>query len=504
MYISTPFDPEKHESTDAPDAALPLTLESLEAAFADCEDFQKRLVDFGLLGTVPLCLCWLDGLVSGSDVSEQVLRPLTDQLRAGDTDSEALCQKRILHGSVYRYGVSACADLQEAIWGLCHGFCVLLFPRSQSALSFELRTSQIRPIGEPTLEKSLKGAKDAFTETLRVNTALVRQRIASPSLKLKERRIGRRSQTRLSLLYVEDLAAEDTLQALEARLNALDVDGLLATGALEEYIADAPRSPFPQFLHTERPDRFAMYLLDGRIGLLVDGLPVGLVLPVSFGEFMKVTGDSSMHHLVASSLTVLRYAALLLALLLPGLFVAMVRFHPEMLPTRLLLSIMEAEQDVPFTSAIEVLAMLGAFGLLQEAGLRMPTPLGDTVSIIGALIVGQAAVEAKLVSPIAIIVVAVSGIACYALPSQDMSAALRLWRLGMLLAAIWAGLFGVGLVICLMLLHLADLDSFGVNYTAPLSEGRPWGLWRLLLRVPKPWNKHRDPLLGSPDERRQA
>ena len=174
-----------------------------------------------------------------------------------------------------------------------------------------------------------------------------------------------------------------------------------------------------------------------------------------------------------------------------------------MIPTRLLLSIIEAEQDVPFSAALEVLGMLFAFGLLQEAGLRLPNPVGDTVSIIGALIVGQAAVEAKLVSPISIIVVAISGISCYALPSQDLASAIRLCRLGLLLSGIAAGLYGVGLACCVLFLHLADLESLGVSYTAPLSE-REHGLSRLLLRVPKPWNKFRDPLLRTPDRRRQS
>ena len=160
-------------------------------------------------------------------------------------------------------------------------------------------------------------------------------------------------------------------------------------------------------------------------------------------------------------------------------------YHQEMIPTRLLLSIIRSEQEIPFPTALEVLGMLGAFSLLQEAGLRLPNPVGDTVSIIGALIVGQAAVEASLVSPLAIIVVAISGICCYALPSQDLAAALRLCRLALLLGAIWAGLYGVGLLLCLLLLHLSSLDNFGANYTAPLSGGRPGALRRLLLRTPE-------------------
>ena len=291
---------------------------------------------------------------------------------------------------------------------------------------------------------------------------------------------------------------------LARRLRKLDVDALPAVGILEEALVDEPFSPFPQILHTERPDRFAMHLLDGRVGLLVDGLPVGLVLPVNLAEFMKVTGDSSMHFLVASGLTMLRYLALFLSALLPAFYVAVSMYHQEMIPTRLLLSVIRVEQELPFSTATEVLFMLAAFSLLQEAGLRLPNPIGDTVSIIGALIVGQAAVEAKLVSPIAIIVVAISGIACYTLPSQDLGFAVRLAKLALVLAAIAAGLFGVGLVTCLLLLHLADIDSFGRDYTAPLSDGQPGNLARLLLCRPKTQNRFRDPQLKTPDRRRQA
>ena len=387
---------------------------------------------------------------------------------------------------------------------LTHGHCALLFDGINRAVCFEVRSDKARSVSEPTLEKSLKGAKDAFVETLRVNTALVRRRICTPKLKLVESTVGRKSNTRLAMLFVDGVADPATVEELARRLDALDVDALLATGTLEEYIVDRPRSIFPQLLHTERPDRFAQYLLEGRVGLLMDGLPVGLVLPVTFAEFMKVTGDSSNNYLVASFLTIIRYIALVLGLLFPALYVAMAMYHQEMIPAKLLLAIIEAKRNVPFSTALEVLGMLLAFSFLQEAGLRLPNPIGDTVSIIGALIVGQSAVEAQVVSPVAIIVVAVSAISCYTLPSQDMGAAVRLISLGMVLAAMAAGLFGVGLSCCLLLLHLADMDSFGVNYTAPLSDGRPFPLMRLLIRLPKPDNKYRDPLLKTPDRRKQA
>ena len=218
---------------------------------------------------------------------------------------------------------------------------------------------------------------------------------------------------------------------------------------------------------------------------------------------MKVTGDSSNHYLVATFLTILRYFSLFLAIFLPAMYVAVAMYHQEMIPTRLLLSIIEAKRDVPFSTALEIIGMIIAFELLQEAGLRLPNPIGDTISIIGALIVGQSAVEARVVSPIAIIVVATSSIACYTLPSQDLGAVVRLARLALVVAAAVAGLFGVGLLLCLFLLHLASIDSFGTNYTAPMTDGRPLPLLRLLLRLPKPMNKYREANLNTPDKRRQ-
>ena len=485
-----------------PEYDCDITIKNLKDIFASCGDFENRQINYGLEGRLFLSLCWIDGVVSGDGVSQDVIRPLTDLLRSVGSSAEE-CAGLIKEGLVYSYSVKERNDMDDLINDLTHGYCAVVFDGLKRAYTFELRSSNVRSVSEPTLEKSLKGAKDSFVETLRINTSLVRRRICSPKLKSVESDIGRKSNTRVALMFIDGVADPANVEELAARLDSIDVDVLLSTGTIEEYIVDVPRSPFPQLLHTERPDRFAMYLSDGRIGLLVDGLPVGLVLPASFGEFMRVTGDSSMHYLVATSLGLLRYLALILSLFLPALYVAVAMYHQEMIPTKLLLSIIDAKQDVPFSTALEVLSMLVAFGLLQEAGLRLPNPIGDTVSIIGALIVGQSAVEARLVSPIAIIVVAVSGIACYTLPSQDMGSAIKLCRLLMLLAAITAGFFGIGIFCCILLLHLAGIDSFGVNYPAPLSGGRPGGLLRMLLRRPIPDRKFRNPDLNTPDRRRQ-
>ena len=487
-----------------PAASLPLTADSLQAIFSACADFESRRVSLGLDPEKAVTICWLDGLISGEMVAEDVIRPLTSAPRLDHAAGAADALARVLSGAVYSHAARLRESAAEVAEDLTRGCCALLFEGARQAVCFEVRSESVRAVSEPTLEKSLKGAKDAFVETLRINTALVRRRLATPALKLREVPVGRRSRTRVAVLFLEGVAAPETVRELMRRLENLDVDALVATGILEEALIDAPHSPFPQLLHTERPDRFAQYLLEGRVGLLVDGLPIGLAAPVNLADFMRVTGDSCNHYWIATALTLLRWLALGLSMLLPALYVAIALYHQEMIPTRLLLSVIEAKQNVPFSTALEILGMLISFELLQEAGLHLPNPIGDTVSIIGALIVGQSAVEARVVSPIAIIVVAFAGIAGYTLPSQDLGATVRLVRLGLVLAAILGGLFGVGAGLCLLLLHLAGMESFGTDYTAPLSDGRPLPLTRLLLRLPKRADKLRDPALRTPDRRRQA
>ena len=480
-----------------------ISSQGLDDIFQRCGDYETREILFGLEEKIRLQVCWLDGVVSGTAVTEDIIRPLTQLSRSRNVTNEQQCLELIMLGAAYNYSAKQRETMDQVVDDLTHGHCAVILDGIRQAVCFEVRTSNIRSISEPTLEKSLKGAKDSFVETLRINTSLVRRRICSPKLKLIESSVGRKSHTKVAVMFVDGVADPATVEELARRLDGLDVDALLATGTLEEYIVDAPLSPLPQLLHTERPDRFAMQLMAGRVGLLVDGLPIGLMLPASLADFMQVTGDSSNHYLVATFLTILRYLSFFLAIFLPAMYVAVAMYHQEMIPTRLLLSIIEAKRDVPFSTALEIIGMIIAFELLQEAGLRLPNPIGDTISIIGALIVGQSAVEARVVSPIAIIVVATSSIACYTLPSQDLGAVVRLARLALVVAAAVAGLFGVGLLLCLFLLHLASLDSFGTNYTAPMTDGRPLPLLRLLIRLPKPMNKYRDPNLNTPDKRRQ-
>ena len=475
----------------------------LKEIFSGGGDFQLRAVWPGGERVPNIYLCWIDGLTDSSQIAEDVLRPLTEARRLAGPNGDGERFRLLAHGAVFACAMQERQTVGETADDLLHGCCAVVFDRLGSALSFEVKSAAVRSVGAPTVEKSVKGGKEAFVETLCANTALVRRRLRTPALRVEQRAVGRRSGTDLAILSLDGLADDTIIIELRRRLDALDIDGLTAAGQLEQYLTDAPASPFPQLLHTERPDKFAEELLNGRVGLLADGLPLGFLLPAALPAFLQVAEDKNQHFLIASGLRLLRWAALALSLIFPALFVAVAMYHQEMIPTRLLQSMIAAKQDVPFSVAVEVLTMLAAFELLMEAGIRLPDPVGDTVSIIGALIVGQSAVEARIVSPIAVIVVAAAAICGFLMPSRDLGAALRLGRLGLTLLAVFLGLFGPALGLCLLLWHLAGLESFGLPYLSPLSEGGFIAGLRVLLRPPLPKDKLRPDGLSPEDRRNQ-
>ena len=474
---------------------------ALQTLFRDCGDF--RAMDLrlgGAEGKLTGTLCYLDGLVDGDAVGEAVIRPLTEEERfgtaAGPEEAAALAREAL----AWFYSFRIRRSLEETASDLTEGCCALVF--SGLALTFETKAALGRGVEQPETEKTVKGAKEAFTEIYRQNTALLRRRLRCPELKLRELTVGRRSRTRVGIVYLEGLTDPLLGEELQSRLERIDLDGLMNTGDLEEYLLEKS-SPFPQLLATERPDRFAMELLQGRAGLLVDGLPLGFLLPATLAETLRVPEDTAAHYTVASVLTRLRYLALFLSVLLPALYVAVTMYHQEMVPTRLLLSIIQSKQDVPFSTAGETLGMLVAFELLQEAGLRLPATIGQSVSIIGALIVGQSAVEAKVISPVVVIVVAIAGITGYTMPNQDMAAALRLCRFGMVILSVGLGLFGMVTGALLLIYYLCTLEPFGTAYLSPFCDGSLREVLGVVLRQPLPRSKYRLPWLKPADKRRQ-
>lgn len=478
-----------------------VTAAGLAEIFSGCADYTVRTLRLGGAdGSLTATLCSLDGMVDGMAVSESVVKPLTDARRFGGVKRAAEAAEALREGLGCYYAAKQRTTLGETADDLLHGWCAVVF--DGVAVTFETKNTTGRGVEKPEQEKMVKGAKESFSEALRMNTALVRRRLRTGDLKLTEIELGRRSRTKTAVFYLAGLTDPAAVAAVTERLESADADGALTAGSIESCLLPE-RSPFPRLTLTERPDRFAMELLEGRVGILADGVPLGFLTQGTLAEQLRVPEDSSGHWLVASLLTLLRYAAMLLSVLLPAVYVAVTMYHQEMIPTKLMRSIIQSKQDVPLSTAAEALSMLIAFELLQEAGLRLPESIGETVSIIGALIVGQSAVEAKVLSPIVVIVVAIAGICGYTMPNQDLAAALRLCRFALVLLSLGLGLFGIVVGAILLIYYLCTLESFGTAYLSPFCDGKLGDVLRSLLRFPLRSLRERHEWLHPQDRRRQ-
>lgn len=447
-----------------------MTHESICALFGTTGDFVTRKLQCGG-HTVHAYM--IDGLIASANASELVLKPLT-RLPAGPM---ATLYDAALNGTIYNNVADPCPDVQTVAAKLTNGFLVVLFPGAGAA-AFEVKSPEGRGIAPPTVENTVKGPKDAFTENIRTNTGLLRRHLRTPDLRFEQTVAGDVTHTNLAVAWIHGITDPELVSRLRTRLQELNIGSLLTPADVEEQVTGRRATPFPLLQYTERTDKFAQGLLAGRVGLLVDGLPQGYLLPVDLGYLMTSPEDAGMDYVSASFIRILRYGALLLSLLLPGIYIALASFHQQMIPLPLLEAIIESKQSVPFSTAVEVLALLLAFEILQEAGIHLPQSVGQSVSIIGGIVVGTAAVEASLISPSALIAVSLAGICGFALPNRDFAQAARLFRLGFAILGAFAGLFGVTAGFIALLIHLAGLTSLDVPYLMPFSGGSTGDLLR--------------------------
>ena len=458
--------------------------------FEGAEDFIRREL---LCGQFTLYAYAIDGLTSGGDIAEYIFKPISEQL-SGDT-MEALYHAS-LRGMVYNTVVSECKDTEDAAMKLVNGFCVVLFPGA-GALAFEVKTGVNRGPSEPSVENTVKGPKDAFVETIRINTSLVRRHLRTPDLRLYQTTVGRRSLTNVSIVYIKGITNPELVERMKRRLRAIDIDGFLSPSAVEEYVTGSRATAFPLLQYTERADRFCQGLLDGRIGLIVDGLPLAYLAPVNLGYLMESAEDRNRDYISASCVRILRYGALFVSLFLPGLYIAMLTHHVGWLPEDLRNTILGGSGPVPFSPTGEVLGLLIAYELLQESGIHLPQSIGQSVSTIGGIMVGSAAVEAGLLSPAVLVVVSIAGVCGFVLPNRDLAQAVRVWRFGFGILGSLGGIWAVSLGGLVLVLHLAGMRSMGISYLRMVPGER--GVLRRRLKH----EKHRDSRLHPKDEKNQ-
>ncbi|WMJ79704.1 spore germination protein [Clostridium sp. MB40-C1] len=440
---------------------------------------------------------YIDGMADKVLLDDFVLEPLMEGNRKIEKIEDI--KDKILAVSDIR----EVNKLSEGINAMLSGDTLMLINGLGAAYVIASRSWPVRGVGEPSGETVIRGAREGFTETIRFNTVLVRRRIRDTRLKVIPKSIGKRSKTDTAMMYIDDIVNQDVLNELNTRLDRIDIDAILDSGYVEQMIEDNRLSPFPQIQSTERPDVVAAALYEGRIAMLVDNSPFAIIVPATLPNLLQSPDDYYQRWLNSSIVRCTRFIAILLAVLLPGLYVAITSFHTSIIPTELAYSIAGSREGVPFPAYIEALIMEISLALLLEAIVRLPKPVGATIGIVGGLIIGQAAVSAGIVSPIMIIIVGITAITEFITPNYSLSFALRIVRFMTIIASAIMGLYGIMIVVLLLLIHLIRLKSFGIPYLAPVVNPNIKDFKDMYVRLPFMFFKERPKYMKTKDKIRQ-
>lgn len=444
-------------------------------------------------------LIYVDGMQNDRILNMRIMQFLMYEIPRGPVSSAELANQLLPFSQL-----NEADSVRSFNKSVLFGHSALLIEGLPCGLLIELPGGANRAIAEPVSEALLRGPRLGFSEVLSENTSMLRRQGFSEQLEMKTYRIGNTIQRDIVLAYMKDIVNPELLEEVKNRIHKIDIDFLAESGYIEQLIEDNYLSPFQQAQNTERPDRVISALLEGRIGILLDGTPFALIVPVTFSMLLQSPEDYYERWLPGTSLRLLRFAAAFLALLAPSLYISFISFHPGLIPTELAISIIKTRQGVPFPSLIEVLILEVAIEILREAGIRLPKPIGPAMGIVGGLIIGDAAVQAGIVSPFLVIVVAVTAISSFAIPMYSAGITLRLLRfVGMMFAAM-LGMYGTILFFLLICSHLTKLKSFGVPYLTPVSPYRLSDWKDLFLRAPLALMKRRPVMMKTRQNKRKS
>ena len=433
---------------------------------------------------------YIDGMVDSPVINEFILSPLMMRNRANifdDKQKKFVSEEKIDNVTLKNFkkskeknlvdfiynslipqnSVDKVTDFSDVYSAINMGNCMLFVDSLDTAFNLDVKGFKQRNIDSPSNEVVVRGSQEAFVENIRTNTSMIRRLVNNENLVIETLTVGQITKTQVSIGYIKSLANEDLVAEVRYRINNLSVDYLISSGQLEQLIQDSPESLFPQMVATERPDKVSNYLLEGRVIIIVNGSPYVLVAPGVFVDFITSPEDLNLKYQFSNMQKLIRLLAIFLSLLLPGMYIAITNYHQELIPTELLFTIAAARESVPFPTFVEILLMEISFELIREAGLRVPTPLGSTIGIVGALILGEAAVSASLVSPVLIIIIAITGICSFSIPDFSLNFTFRIYRFIYIILGYVAGFLGISVVLFIQLVIMCKLKSFGSPYINP-------------------------------------
>lgn len=481
---------ENYHGTSKPlSASLSETLSIICDQMGNSSDFIIRKMGSTSDLTPLIAVSFIEGLVDA-----QLLTNLIEVLSCGIRDEQLSIAQNMgawLSDQVPAGSLQSIDTVEQLILSILEGQAVIMSNGSSRALSVAITGGPKRSVEEPTSQTVVRGPKEGFTEDIATNIALLRRKIKSPDLCIESRHIGKYTQTKVSIAYIRSIANLDVVTEISKRLDSINTDSILESSYIEEFIQDDVRTPFPTIYNTERPDAIASGLLEGLVAIFVDGTPFVLLAPITFFRFFISSEDYYIRYDLASFLRIIRFTSFFVALLLPAVYIATTTFHQEMLPTTLLITLAAQRENTPLPALLEALIMEATFEVIREAGVRMPRAIGPAISIVGALVLGQAAVQAGLVSAAMVIVVSFTAISNFVMPNINMSGAIRLLRFILMLLAGLFGLFGILACSVSILVRLVSIQSLGVPYFIPLSPFKktnwkdtvvrsPW--WKMKLR----------------------
>ncbi|MDF2613478.1 MAG: spore germination protein [Clostridia bacterium] len=449
--------------------SLDTNIKNVEILFKDCMDLVKREVDIGKEVPFRVYGAYFDGMVNREILENFFLSRVIDYKNLnGDIFENSKTPTQIImdHFSA-TFDIKEVETMDDMIKAILSGDTGLFVDNSKKGLVIATRGWPNRGVGEPSSENVVRGSRDGFTEIVRFNSVLIRRRIRDTKLKTKMVSFGTRSRTDVAVMYMEDIAKPELVEDVMRRLNKYEIDAIFDSGYIEQLIEDSWKSPFPQTQATERPDKVASSLLEGKIAIVVDNSPFVLIVPTTLNAFYQASEDYYQRWQIMSFTRILRYLVSFLSFALPGLYIATLNFQPGMLPTPFAISIAASREGITFPTVLEILIMELTFELFREAGIRIPGAIGHVIGLVGGIVIGQAAVEARIISPMIIIIVAFTAISTFAIPDYSLTSAFRLVRFFFILSAAFFGLYGFLLAMLFVLAHLSSLESFKVPYLAP-------------------------------------